>query len=92
MFSICRRVYSLIKRYSGVLAVIVNQAWVKGAEFLFPSYADSCWYVKQIRRGKRLADLKTRMQETINGKTAIGEDALLFIIIFPFSSQDERYW
>jgi hypothetical protein len=46
MFSICRRGYSLIRRYSGVLAVIVNQAGVKGAEFLFPQYANSRWYVK----------------------------------------------
>jgi hypothetical protein len=73
--------------------MIVNQALVKGAEFLFPYYADTCWYVKQNNTAwKSRADLKTRMQESINGITAIGENALRFIIIFPFSSQDGRDW
>jgi hypothetical protein len=34
--STCRRGYSLIRRQSGVVAVVVDEAGVKGAEFLFP--------------------------------------------------------
>jgi hypothetical protein len=35
---------------------------------------------------KSHADLKMLVMETANGKTAIGDCALRFVIIFPFSS------
>jgi hypothetical protein len=44
------------------------------------------------RRGKYRAYLKARMTETINGKTAIGENAQRFIIVFSFISQGETDW